>query len=86
MGIANLIDSLAPLNRSTFATARDRHRIPPELEDLVIRDGWIHPWVLRDARSLRRPVFAGQKPGQVIWVPLSADVAAAVKQQGGDTA
>lgn len=75
IGTADLIDCLPALDRGAFRHGRECHRIPSEMEESAFRQGWLHPWVLRDARRLQRPVHAGQKPGQVIWVSLSELVA-----------
>ncbi|MGG5812481.1 hypothetical protein [Falsiroseomonas sp. CW058] len=86
VGTAEIIDSLPPLNATDLAATRDRHRIPTGLDAEVLAAGWVHPWVLHDVRRLPRPVPAGQKPGQVIWVPLDADAVAAIKAQVGEVA
>jgi hypothetical protein len=78
VGTAEIVDSLPPLDAATLAATRDRHCIPAVLDYEVIAAGWIYPWVLRDVRRLPQAVPSGQKPGQVIWVPLGADVVAAV--------
>lgn len=81
VGTAELFDSLAPLDAASLAASHDRHRIQPELDAEVLAAGWLHPWVLCDVRVLPRPVPAGQKPGQVIWVPLADANAAAIEAQ-----
>ena len=81
VGVADLVDSLSPLNAAALAASRDRHCIPPERDGAVLEAGRVHPWVLRDSRRLATPVPAGQKRGQVIWVPLAADAIAAVEAQ-----
>lgn len=83
VGVADLVESLPPLDAAQFADARNRHQVPPENEADALGGGWVHPWVLADARALPRPVPAGQKPGQVIWVPLSPAVAAEIDDQIG---
>ncbi|MDB5963472.1 MAG: hypothetical protein JWP59_4766 [Massilia sp.] len=83
VGTAELVDSLAPLDAASLAASRDRHRIPAGLDSEVIAAGWLHPWVLHDVRVLAQPVPAGQKPGQVIWVPLAEATAAAIDAQTG---
>ncbi len=70
VGIAEIVDSLPPLDPATFRAARDRHGIPPEKDIEVLQAGWVCPWVLRGVRILQRPVSAGQKPGAVTWVTL----------------
>ncbi len=81
VGIADLVDSMSRLDASELAASRDRHRIPTELDHDVIQSGWLHPWVLRNVCQLPRPVVAGQKPGQVIWVPLSLVAIRAIEEQ-----
>ena len=83
VGTAEIVDSLPPLDAAALAATRDWHRIPANLDAEVLAAGWVHPWVLRDVRRLPRPVPAGQKPGQVIWVPLDPGAIAAVEAQGG---
>ena len=81
VGVADIVDGLPPLDAERLAASRDRHGIPPERDAEAIAGRWLHPWVLRNARQLSRPVPAGQKPGQVIWVPLSASAVAAIQTQ-----
>jgi hypothetical protein len=81
VGAAEIVDSLAPLDAAALVTTRDWHRIPAELDAEVLAASWVHPWVLRDVRRLPRPVPAGQKPGQVIWVPLDPDTVTAIEAQ-----
>jgi hypothetical protein len=80
-GIADIVDSLPPLDAAGLAASRECHGIPPELDTDVLGAGWLYPWVLRNIRPLPRPVPAGQKPGQVIWVPLSPAVVVAIDEQ-----
>lgn len=80
---AEIADSLPPLDAAGLAATRDRHRIPAELDTEVLAAGWVHPWVLRDVRPMARPVPAGQKSGQVIWVPLDPDAVTAIEAQAG---
>jgi len=81
VGVANLVDSLPPLDTKALAASRDRHGITPERDSEAIKGRWLHPWVLRDVRALLRPVPAGQKPGQVIWVALPHTAIAAINGQ-----
>ena len=78
IGVANLVESLAPLDARSLAASRDRHGIMPEHEEEALEGGWVYPWVLSDVRKLPRPVPAGQKPGQVIWVTLAPSTIAAI--------
>lgn len=86
VGTAEIVDSLPPVDAAGLATARDRHCIPAGRDAEVLAAGWVHPWVLRDVRRLPRSVPAGQKPGQVIWVPLDVDAVAAIEAQMGAAA
>lgn len=81
VGVADLVDSLLPLDAEGLAATHDRHRIPADLNAKVIQAGWLYPWVIRHARRLTRPIFAGQKPGQVIWVPLSPAIIQAIESE-----
>ena len=68
--IAEIRDSLPPLDASGFRAAREQHGIPPEKDVEVLQAGWVYPWVLDNVRVLRRAVLAGQKSGAVTWVTL----------------
>jgi hypothetical protein len=81
IGIAELVDSLPPLNAAGLAAARDRHAIPAEMDAEALQSGWLCPWVLRNAGPLQHPVPAGQKAGQVIWVLLADSTTAAIELQ-----
>ena len=83
VAVADLVDSLLPLAATAFAAARHQHGIPIERDAEVLAAGWVYPWVLRDVRALRQPVLAGQKPGQVIWVPLPEVAMVAIAGQVG---
>lgn len=84
LGTAELIDSLPPLSETAFKAARNLHGIPPCDDARVLADGWIYPWVLGDVRPLRTPVLSGQKPGQVIWVPIAPGTLAEIRSQVAD--
>ena len=86
VGTAEIVDSLLPLDAASLVASHNRHRIPTGQHAEVLAAGWLHPWVLRDVRLLPRPVPAGQKSGQVIWVPLGDDVIAAIDAQFGAVA
>jgi len=81
IGTANIIDSLPRLDAGGLAASRDFHGIPVELDSDVLDAGWLFPWVLRNVQPLRHPVPAGQKSGQVVWVPLSPAAVAAIDEQ-----
>lgn len=81
VGVADLVDSLPRLDADTLATSRDRHAVPPEMDTVALEAGWLHPWVLHNARPLEHPVVAGQKSGQVIWVSLVPEIEATIHAQ-----
>lgn len=81
VGVAEIVDCLSSLDAGSLAGSRAFHRIPAEMDVEVLKYGWVHPWVLCHARALPRSVPAGQKPGQVTWVPLSEATSAAVAGQ-----
>lgn len=81
VGIADLVKSLPRLNAAQLSASRRRHAIPKDEVAAALKRGRHYPWVLCNARRLKHPVPAGQKPGQVIWVSLSAKVVAAIKRQ-----
>jgi len=74
VGVADVVASLPPLDAASLSTTRGRHGIPAELDTQVLEARWLHPWVLENVHPLSRPVPAGQKSGQVIWVTLSPSV------------
>ena len=81
VGVAEIVDCLLPLNAASLASTRTSHCVPVEMDAEVLQLGWVCPWVMRHARALPRPVPAGQKSGQVTWVPLSETAGAAVTEQ-----
>ena len=81
VGIARVVDSLAPLmTPETYAAGEPRHRIPPERQ-AALRDAWMTPWVLADAKPLRRPVPYRHPSGAVIWVTLTDETARGVEAE-----
>lgn len=81
VGVAEIVDSLPPLNSAGFHAARENHGIPPEKDVEVLHAGWVYPWALRDVRILRHQVSAGQKPGAVIWVTLLPAAVSEIERQ-----
>jgi hypothetical protein len=75
VGVADIVGCLPPLGAEEFASARDRHGVPAEMDEAVLAAGWCIPWVLENVRRLEASVLAGQRSGQVTWVPLAPDVA-----------
>lgn len=86
VGIAEVIDSLAPLDsRETYANAEGLHGIPPERQEAAFADGWRTPWVLRNARALEVAVPYDHPSGAVIWVNLAETVVSAIRAQASAT-
>ena len=57
VGTANVVDSKPPLaTRSDYAAAEQHHRIPSARQERAFTDGWRTPWVLANARPLRKAV------------------------------
>jgi hypothetical protein len=81
VGAAKLVDSLPPIDARIFEANRSRHRIPEDMRRQVFEAGWIYPWVLEACYRLTTPISAGQRRGQVIWVPLRVEIADAVLSQ-----
>jgi hypothetical protein len=81
VGIADVVASLPPLDGTGLIATRNRHGIAAEQDTQVLQARWLHPWVLENVHPLSRPVPAGQKPGQVIWVTLSPSVLGTVDAQ-----
>ncbi|MCX7512576.1 ASCH domain-containing protein [Frateuria hangzhouensis] len=73
VGVAELVDSIGPLDAIACRAHRDKHRIPSEQDEALLR--WNHAWVLRDARPLVQPVAYQHPNGAVIWVRLPDAVA-----------
>ena len=70
VGTAELVDSLPPLDAAGLAAHNDRHGIPPEQHARVLADGWVVPWVLRNAKRLDPPMPYVHPMGAVTWVVL----------------
>lgn len=81
VGIADLVESKPRQTAAQLAETCHYHAIPKDEVAAALKRGRHYPWVLCNARRLKHPVPAGQKPGQVIWVSLSAKVVAAIKRQ-----
>ena len=73
VGSAWLIDSRPPLTRENYMDYCNKHAIPVSMLDEVIRNKWVHPWVLADARRLPRPV-PYRHAGGVTFVTLEQSV------------
>jgi hypothetical protein len=83
VGTAKLVESLPALTRHNYMDFSGQHAIPPEMLDDVIRNRWIHPWVLADVRPLATPVPYKHKSGAVLFVTLDASVSDAIRRQTG---
>lgn len=79
VGAARLVASPPPIDAKTFELNQARHGIPDHMWQKVFEARWIYPWVLEGSYGLTTPIAAGQRRGQVIWVPLGEEVAAAVR-------
>jgi hypothetical protein len=80
VGVATLVDSLAPLmDRESYAATERFHRIPPDRQERAFADGWRTPWVLSNACGLRRPVPYSHPSGAVIWVNLAPEVVSQIE-------
>ncbi|HEV2365720.1 MAG TPA: ASCH domain-containing protein [Caulobacteraceae bacterium] len=81
VGVAEMVDCLPAIGSSVeYAKAEAFHRIPADVQGRV-REKWNRPWVLKNAKPLRRPVHYQHKSGAVTWVELDPHVAAAVAAQ-----
>lgn len=73
VGVAELVDSIGPLDAIACRAHRDKHGIPSSKDDALLR--WNHAWVLNDAKPLLRPVAYDHPNGADIWVNLADSVA-----------
>lgn len=80
VGTARLIDSGPPLTRENYMDYCDKHAIPASTLDEVIKNKWVHPWVLADARRLAKPV-PYRHGGGVTFVTLEQSVLDAISAQ-----
>jgi len=78
-GIADLVDSRAPLPAREYARHEQFHCIPQDRQAGAIAGGWTRPWVLTNVRALRTPVRYRHRPGAVIWVTLEPEVTAQIR-------
>ena len=84
VGIAEMIDSLPPIgSRKAYAEAERHHGIPPDRQERAFTDGWATPWVLANARALKKPVAYPHPSGAVVWVNLDPAIEAAVRAELG---
>jgi hypothetical protein len=85
VGTAKLVGSLPALTRGNYMDFSSQHAIPSEMLEEVIRNRWIHPWVLADVRPLPIPVPYKHKSGAVLFVTLDASVLDAIRRQRGSS-
>lgn len=79
VGVADLVATLPHLSISQLWVNVARHQVP--IEEIGNGFKWTTAWVLDRARPLSAPVPYDHPPGAVIWVILSADVAAKVEER-----
>lgn len=77
VGLADVVDSIGPLDEIAWRAHRARHRIPVERYAETAR--WNIAWQLENARPLARPVPYAHPNGAVIWVNLSEQEAASLQ-------
>jgi hypothetical protein len=82
VGVAELVENRPPVTSlQAYAEAESFHRIPPDRQSAAFSSGWTTPWVLTNARALKRPVPYVHPSGAVKSVNLSDDVARQVLEQ-----
>lgn len=72
VGVAELADSIGPLDAIAWRAHRDKHCIPLERQGETT--AWDHAWVVCSAMPLVKPVPYTHPPGAVIWVNLPDEV------------
>lgn len=72
VGIADLVDSIGPLDDIAWRAHQTRHLIPMSKQAETRR--WDHAWVLECVRPLVEPVPYVHPDGAVIWVRLPQEV------------
>lgn len=83
VGVADLVDSIGPLDSIAWRAHRDKHCIP--LARQAETSGWNVAWVLRSVRRLVQPVSYAHPSGAVIWVNLSDEVASRIEVAHGQS-
>lgn len=71
VGLADLLDSIGPLDEIAWRAHRGRHKIPLEGYPAVKR--WNVAWELGDVRAFASPIAYTHPKGAVIWVNLSEE-------------
>src|SRR5450759_1528739 len=82
VAVAQLVNSLPPLNVESYADTEHFHRVPRSEQGAVIEAGWIYPWVLDGVQPLNSPVPYVHRGG-VTWVNLANEVALCILDQIG---
>lgn len=78
VGIADLTGTMPRLTRAELCGNTAKHQVPAN--EIGPDFKWNTAWLLEHTRPLREPVPYRHRPGAVIWVNLSRDVAAAVER------
>lgn len=73
VGIAELVDSLGPLNCRELIASQRLHRIARERLDTSDWHKYRYAWVLENARPLTSPVVYRPLSSAVTWVNLRGD-------------
>lgn len=76
--VAELVDSLAPLDAASLAESVSFHGVPLSEHAGVIENDWLFPWLIVNTRRLSSPVPYAHPAGAVTWVNLDETVARAV--------
>jgi hypothetical protein len=82
VGVADLVDSLAPLTESDMRSSELMHGIGVDKIPQVVGDGWVVPWVLQNAVAIA-PVPYTHPSGAVTWVNLAPEVTQAIAARAG---
>lgn len=72
VGVAELVDSIGPLDAIAWRAHRDKHCIPVEQQAQTA--AWNHAWVVRSVMPLAKAIPYHHPAGAVIWVNLSDEV------------
>jgi hypothetical protein len=78
LGIAEIVDCIGPLSRAEMVASYRHHLIEEGRLDDPALAKYRYAWVLSDVRRLKTPVEASMKSGQVKFVNLPSETAAAV--------
>lgn len=74
VGTCELAAVVGPLSRDELVASRDRHGVPPEqLDEVIRRYKCVYAWVMESAGRLPTPVRYSHPSGAVIWVTLPDD-------------